>query len=150
MSDSSAALQQMVADVAAAYFSNVHVSAAEIPSIIEQIARALAAISAEGAALAPSETGTELASEVRRPSAAQIRKSISRDALISFEDGAAYRTLRRHLAARGLTPEQYREKWGLPWDYPMVAASYSEARSAMAKTIGLGRKPAVSRKRTKA
>ena len=110
MSDSSAALRQMVADVAAAYFSNVHVSAAEIPSIIEQIARALAAISAEGAALAPSEGGTELASEVRRPSAAQIRKSISRDALISFEDGAAYRTLRRHLAARGLTPEQYREK----------------------------------------
>jgi predicted transcriptional regulator len=75
---------------------------------------------------------------------AQIRKSITRDALISFEDGKPYKTLKRHLTTFGLTIEQYRAKWGLPADYPTVAPSYSEARSAMAKALGLGqggRKP---------
>ena len=72
---------------------------------------------------------------------AQVRKSITSDALISFEDGKPYRTLRLHLASRGLTPESYREKWGLPDDYPMVAPGYSAVRSQMAKDFGLGRRP---------
>ena len=69
------------------------------------------------------------------------RKSLSSpDHIISMIDGKSYKTLRRHLTTHGLTPEQYRERFGLKSDYPMVAATYSEARRAMAKSIGLGRK----------
>ena len=67
-----------------------------------------------------------------------MRKSITPDGLISFEDGKSYKTLKRHLSGHDLTPEQYREKWGLPRDYPMVAPNYSAARSQMAKSLGLG------------
>ena len=70
-----------------------------------------------------------------------IRKTVTPDFLISLEDGRRYRTLKRHLAGRGLTPEQYRAKWGLPPDYPMVAANYAAQRSELAKSIGLGQKP---------
>ena len=144
MSDASAELRDLVADVAAAYFSSAHVPVSEIANVIGQIAGALASISAEAmtAQAAP-------AASPARPTAAMIRKSVTREAVVSFEDGRSYRTLRRHLAARGLTPEQYREKWGLPFDYPMVAPAYSEARSAMAKTIGLGR-VTTGRRRSKA
>jgi predicted transcriptional regulator len=75
-----------------------------------------------------------------KPTAKQIRDSITDDALISFEDGKPYRSLKRHLTARGLTPAQYREKYGLPKDYGMVAPSYSARRSELAKANGLGRK----------
>jgi len=71
--------------------------------------------------------------------AAQIRKSITPERLISFEDGLGYTMLRRHLAARGLTPDGYRRKWGLPPDYPMTAPHYSQVRSNLAKALGLGR-----------
>ena len=75
--------------------------------------------------------------EVKAP-AVPIRKSITSDFLICLEDGKRFRSLRRHLAGHGLTPEQYREKWNLPSDYPMVAPSYAAVRSAMAKKMGLG------------
>lgn len=68
------------------------------------------------------------------------KKSIHRDYLISLEDGRRYKTLRRHLSGRGLTPDEYRTKWNLPTDYPMVAAAYSERRSQLAKSLRLGRK----------
>lgn len=71
-------------------------------------------------------------------SAAQIRKSVTHDHIVSFEDGRPYKTLRRHLTLRGLSPEAYREKWGLPRDYPMTAASYSAQRSELARALGLG------------
>ncbi|MCP8937343.1 MucR family transcriptional regulator [Alsobacter sp. SYSU M60028] len=67
-----------------------------------------------------------------------IKKSITRDYLISFEDGRHYKTLTRHLGVRGMTPDQYRAKWSLPKDYPMVAASYAARRSEIAKELGLG------------
>ena len=67
-----------------------------------------------------------------------IKKSMSASHLISMEDGRPYKSLKRHLTARGLTPAQYREKWSLPLDYPMVAPNYSKARSELAKAIGLG------------
>jgi predicted transcriptional regulator len=70
---------------------------------------------------------------------ARVRKSITVEALFSFEDGEAYRSLKRHLTARGLTPQDYRLKWGLPSDYPMVCPAYSAARSEFARSIGLGR-----------
>ena len=69
-----------------------------------------------------------------------IKKSISASHLISMEDGRPYKSLKRHLTARGLTPAQYREKWSLPFDYPMVAPNYSKARSELAKALGLGQK----------
>ena len=75
-----------------------------------------------------------------------INKTIRPDYIISLEDGRRYKSMKRHLTGRGLTPEQYRTKWGLRPDYPMVAASYSKARSELAKALGLGQK-AVGRKR---
>lgn len=69
-----------------------------------------------------------------------IKKSVTPDVIYSLEDGKPYRSMKRHLTSRGMTPEQYRAKWGLPADYPMVAASYSAKRSELAKKSGLGRK----------
>lgn len=128
-------LRDRVAEVSAAYFANSHVGVSEIGAVIAQIAQSLGAVGG-----APAEP---VASEVealagRKLTPAQIKKSISPDVLISFEDGRPYKTLRRHLSVRGLTPEQYREKWGLPSDYPMVSPNYSETRSRMAKQLGLG------------
>jgi predicted transcriptional regulator len=75
-----------------------------------------------------------------RKSKAEIKKSIGDVALISFEDGKPYKSLKRHLGTRGLTPENYRTKWGLPSDYPMVHPAYSAQRSELARAIGLGSK----------
>lgn len=127
-------LRDLVAEVSAAYFTNSHVSVAEIGAVIAQIAQSLSAVG-EGTAEAPTP---EEAITRRKLTAAQVRRSITPDAIISFEDGRPYKTLRRHLSVRGLTPEQYREKWGLPKDYPMVSPSYSATRSQMAKQLGLG------------
>jgi predicted transcriptional regulator len=125
-------LRNRVADVAAAYFRNSQVVPSEIPTVIQQIAASLSPAKATDAE-APPETPAQPAL-----GPAQIRKSITRNALISFEDGKPYKTLRRHLAARGLSPDKYRSKWGLPKDYPMTAPSYSEARASLAKARGLG------------
>ena len=132
-------LRKIVGDVAAAYFSNSHVTPAEIPTVINQIASSLLAV---GAPL--SEKSPEAPAEPKL-TPAQIRRSVTREALISFEDNKPYKTLRRHLAVKGLTPEEYRDKWGLPKDYPMVSPAYSEARSSMAKALGLGSRLAASR-----
>jgi predicted transcriptional regulator len=125
-------LQELVAQVAAAYFSGSHVSVAEIPTVISQIATSLGAMS-------PARAVESSGPEISKATSAQIRKSITPDVLISFEDGKPYKTLRRHLSTKGLSPEQYRLKWGLPSDYPMVSPKYSAARSQMAKSLGLGR-----------
>jgi predicted transcriptional regulator len=141
-----AALRSLVAQVAAAYFTNSHVATDEIPSVIAQISASLSSVSA----VAGSRATSEEASSAPKLGRAQIRKSITSDALISFEDNKSYKTLRRHLAARGLTPAEYRAKWGLPDDYPMVAPSYSAARSEMAKTLGLGQRMQAARGRSSA
>ena len=125
-------LKKIVGQVAAAYFGNSHVTPAEIPGIIIQVANSLAAV---GAPAAETPAAPE---PLPKLTSVQVRKSITRDALISFEDNKPYKTLRRHLSVKGLTPDDYRSKWGLPKDYPMVAPAYSEARSNMAKAIGLG------------
>jgi predicted transcriptional regulator len=140
---SEAELRQLVAEVAAAYFANSHVSPGEIPSVINQIAMSLGGV---GVVAAPSEPEPGPA----KATGAQVRKSITPDALISFEDNKPYKTLRRHLATRGLTPEQYREKWGLPADYPMVAPTYSAARSELAKSLGLGQRGQAARRKAQA
>ncbi|MBP1183034.1 putative transcriptional regulator [Methylobacterium sp. PvR107] len=81
---------------------------------------------------------TASAFEVKKPGAVQIRKSVQDDGITSFIDGKIYKTLKRHLSAHGLDPRSYRERFDLPSDYPMVAPSYAERRSALAKAIGLG------------
>jgi predicted transcriptional regulator len=153
-----------VAEVAAAYFRNSHVSPAEIPTVIGQIASSLESVSLESAA--PEErtamreerhiatdrdpTEREEARRARRAAASRVRASITHDALISFEDNKPYKNLRPHLAARGLTPNSYRTKWGLPPDYPMVAQSYSETCSQIAKSMKLGSRGTAARKQIRA
>ena len=117
----------MAADIVSAYVSNNSVPISVLPALIASVLAALA-----GLGQAQDAGGLEKATP------AQIRKSITPDTLISFEDGKAYKTLRRHLNLRGLTPDAYREKHGLPSDYPMTSATYSATRSALAKTLGLG------------
>jgi predicted transcriptional regulator len=99
----------------------------DIPDLIASVHQAIQSLSA------PPQTEPE-----KRERPVPIKKSITPDFLISMEDGRRYKSLKLHLKGRGLTPEQYREKWGLPRDYPMVAPSYAKQRSELAKTLGLG------------
>jgi len=136
-------LRDLVAQVAAAYFSNSHVNPTEIPAVMSQIAGSLGAVKEPSA-----EDAAAVESEQRKLTPAQIRKSITHDGIVSFEDGKHYKTLKRHLGLKGLTPADYRAKWGLPKDYPMVAPSYSATRSALAKKLGLGQKAGARRAKT--
>jgi len=120
---------EMAADVVAAFVTNNPLPRGELPALIQTIHDTLAGLSA-GETSTPKE-------EPKEP-AVPIRKSVTPGYLICLEDGKHFKSLKRHLAAHGLTPEQYREKWKLPSDYPMVAANYAATRSAMAKAIGLG------------
>ncbi len=122
-------LIELTAEIVANYVSANQVGVADLPALIRTTHDALAGVGQ------PEAPAAEL--EIKL-TAAQIRKSIGNDTLRSFVDGKEYKTLRRHLSTNGLTPETYRAKYGLGRDYPMVAPAYSEARSAMAKSIGLG------------
>lgn len=125
---------EITANIVGTYVSNNHVQPADFLKLITDV-HALVAGALTGTAAVPASD----AEQIEKPTPAQIRKSITPDALISFEDGKPYKTLKRHLGTRGLTPEAYRAKWGLPNDYPTVAPSYVQQRSAIAKAIGLGR-----------
>jgi predicted transcriptional regulator len=120
---------ELTANLVAAYVSNNHIQPVEIGTLIASTHAALTGLGAPSASSAP-------VAEKLTP--AQIRKSITPDALISFLDGKPYKTLKRHLNGNGMTIEQYRERFGLPVDYPSTAASYSALRSEMAHKIGLG------------
>ena len=121
---------EMAADVVAAFVSNNPLPRGELPALIQTIHDTLAGLSAGVETSIPRE-------EPKEP-AVSIRKSVTPEHLICLEDGKHFKSLKRHLTAHGLTPEQYRAKWKLPSDYPMVAANYAATRSAMAKAIGLG------------
>ena len=124
---------EMAAEVVAAFVSNNPLPKSELPALIQTIHDALTRLSVGVENAAPKE-------EPKQP-AVPIRKSITPDYLICLEDGKRFKSLRRHLRLHGLTPEQYREKWKLPSDYPMVAPNYAAQRSALARKIGLGQKP---------
>lgn len=124
-------LKELTAGIVASYVKSNAVAAGDLPSLIISTFAALNRVG---------QHAIEEPEIVAKPSAAQIRKSITPDALISFIDGKRYRMLKRHLTGHGLTPQAYREKWGLPDHYPMVAPNYSLARSNMAKALRLGRK----------
>jgi predicted transcriptional regulator len=117
----------ITADVVAAYVSHNSVRTADLPDLIASVHGALQSLKA------PQQGEPE-----KREPPVPIKKSITPDFLISLEDGRRYKSLRRHLTGRGLTPEQYREKWGLSRDYPMVAPNYAKRRSELAKASGLG------------
>ena len=118
---------ELTSDVVAAYVSHNRISPTELADLIASVHRSLAGL---GTPAAPEPEKLE----PRIP----IRKTITPDHLISLEDGKKYRSLKRHLTGRGLTPEMYRAKWGLPHDYPMIAPSYSKQRSDLARQLGLG------------
>lgn len=132
-------LVHLTSKIVTAYVSYNPIAATSIPELLALVHRALIQL---GGPSAPSDP------EPPTPPVA-IRKSVTPDHLISLEDGKPYKSLKRHLAVRGLTPAEYRTKWGLPADYPMVAAAYSEARAKLAKQFGLGRKPGQSAKKSR-
>jgi predicted transcriptional regulator len=118
-------------EIVRAYLECNHANPDEVPELIRSVHRALSAL---GTAEAQSQPNPST-----KATAAQIRRSIAPEALISFEDGKPYKMLKRHLTKLGLTPQAYRQKWGLPQDYPMTSPSYSAARSHTAKASGLGK-----------
>lgn len=119
---------ELAAKILSAYVTRNSVPAGNLPDLLSQVHRSITALEA---AKAP---------PVARPTEAQIKASVRPDTIVSFEDGKPYKALRRHLTLRGLTPEAYRAKWGLPVDYPLVSASYSARRSRISREIGLGQK----------
>jgi predicted transcriptional regulator len=129
--ENSLRLVTLVGEIVAAYVSNNSVPPTALPELMASVHAALAALDGQ-----PPAAAAEPA--VERPTPAQIRKSVQEDGIVSFIDGRTYKTLKRHLTAHGLTPERYRERYGLPDDYPMTAPGYAAQRSALAKAIGLG------------
>ncbi|WP_417407953.1 MucR family transcriptional regulator [Hoeflea sp.] len=128
-------LIELTAEIVSAYVSNNSVAANDLPNVISRVHAAL------GGTTMPVEEVVE-----KQKPAVTARRSIQNDHLICLEDGQKFKSLKRHLMTHhGLTPEQYREKWDLAADYPMVAPAYAEARSKLAKEMGLGQK----RKRSK-
>ncbi|MDB5704929.1 MAG: transcriptional regulator [Sphingomonas bacterium] len=115
---------------------NSRVNAEDVPAFIQTMYATVTALAGSGSAEAEPVTSAEYEPAVT------VRKSLgSKEHIISLIDGKPYKTLRRHLSTHGLTPDEYRARYGLKADYPMVAPAYSEARRQMAKSIGLGRKP---------
>ena len=120
---------ELASEIVSAYVSNNSVPAGELPALISEIHLALAKVG-NGAAETPAEAP--------KPAVA-IKKSVTPDYIICLDDGKKFKSLKRHLRTQyNMTPEQYREKWGLPSDYPMVAPNYAKARSELAKEMGLG------------
>lgn len=134
---------ELTADIVAAYVSRNAVPAAHLPELIASIYSSMRGLG-DASATVPTEP--------LKP-AVPIKKSVQDDYIVCLEDGKKFRSLRRHIGTHfNLTPDEYRAKWGLPGDYPMVAPNYAAARSALAKASGLGRKkgkvvPAVKGKR---
>ena len=129
----------LTSDIVAAHVSNNSIAVDDVPSLIKNVYGALASLGEAAPAAAPA-----------LEPAVSIRASIKPDYIVCLEDGKKMKMLKRHLMTHyNLTPDEYRARWGLPADYPMVAPSYAEKRRDLAKKIGLGRKPGVKRGRKK-
>ncbi|MGK9171588.1 MucR family transcriptional regulator [Inquilinus limosus] len=127
--------RKLTVQIVAAHVAHNNVATNDLPALIDQVYKALSGL------------GKPVEPVQERPQpAVPIKKSVTPDYLVCLEDGKKLKMLKRHLAsAYNMTPDQYRERWGLPADYPMVAPSYASQRSALAKTIGLGtRRPAAA------
>ena len=128
----------LTSDIVAAHVSNNSVTVEDLPSLITNVYGALSGL------------GNEDEEEARPEPAVSIRASIKPDYIVCLEDGKKLKMLKRHLMTHyGMTPEEYRQRWNLPADYPMVAPNYAEKRRELAKKIGLGRKPNAKRGRRK-
>ncbi len=128
----------LTAQIVASHVANNAVDADTLPALIHGVYTSLSGLGGAQAAPAP---------EARQP-AVPVKKSVFPDHIVCLEDGKKLKMLKRHLmTAFGLSPEQYRERWGLPSDYPMVAPNYASHRSSLAKKIGLGTKPRETRRR---
>ncbi|WP_296815774.1 MucR family transcriptional regulator [Brevundimonas sp.] len=134
--DDKSEIIEMTTHIVSAYLGNNRIHAAEVPSLIQIVHRARASVA----------TGEDTTPQAPQEPAVSVRKSITPDFLICLEDGRKFKSLKRHLRTKyDMSPEEYRAKWGLPKDYPMVAPNYAKARSDLAKQMGLGqggRKPA--------
>jgi predicted transcriptional regulator len=120
---------EMTADIVSAFVSNNSVPATELPMLIQSVHRALSGVSI---------TAEPVESAPREP-AVPLKKSVNPDFIVCLEDGRKFKSLKRHLRTKyNMSPEEYRAKWGLPKDYPMVAPNYAKARSDLAKQMGLG------------
>jgi predicted transcriptional regulator len=120
---------EMTADIVSAYVGNNSVSAADLPALIQSVHRALSSVSA----------GAEAVEAAPKEPAVPLKRSITPDFLVCLEDGRKFKSLKRHLRTKyNMSPEDYRSKWGLAKDYPMVAPNYAKARSDLAKQMGLG------------
>jgi predicted transcriptional regulator len=129
----------LTSDIVTAHVSNNNVDVQDLPSLIENVYTALSGL------------GHEKTPEVPLEPAVSIRASVKPDHIVCLEDGKKMKMLKRHLMTdHGMTPAEYRERWSLPGDYPMVAPDYAEKRRELAKEIGLGRKPGQRRGRKKA
>ena len=136
MDENSEMLITLTADIVAAHVSNNSVSVSDLPLLIGNVHMALAGLSSATAPTAILEP------------AVPIRNSIKKDHIVCLEDGKKMKMLKRHLMTHyGMTPDDYRTKWGLAADYPMVAPDYAETRRALAKKIGLGRAPGSGRRK---
>ncbi|MET0546600.1 MAG: MucR family transcriptional regulator [Caulobacterales bacterium] len=121
-------LAAMTASIVSAYVENHQLKPSELPALIQTVHQALSQLGREG------ENGAE-----RTAPAVSVKKSITSEYLVCLEDGRKFKSLKRHLRTRyNMTPEEYRAKWGLPPDYPMVAPNYARVRSNLAKNMGLG------------
>ena len=120
-------LVELTSDIVSAYVANNKVSSNELPDVIASVHSALRALD-EKKSVEPEKLVPLM----------PIKKTLTPDFLISLEDGRRYKSLKRHLSGRGLSPAEYRDKWGLPKDYPMVAPNYAKQRSDLAKALGLG------------
>lgn len=137
--DTSEMLITLTSDIVTAHVANNDVSVADVPSLISNVYHALAALGHQPVVVARPEP------------AVSIRASVKNDHVVCLEDGKKMKMLKRHLMTdHGMTPDEYRERWGLGSDYPMVAPDYAEKRRELAKKIGLGRKPGQKRGRRKA
>lgn len=135
MNDDQGRLIELAAEIVSAYVSNNTIQASDVPALVGNVYNALSNVGG---------VVTVTSSEPLKP-AVNPKKSITNDYIICLEDGKKFKSLKRHLRTMyNLSPEQYRDKWSLPADYPMVAPSYAEARSRLAKEMGLGQ----ARKRT--
>jgi predicted transcriptional regulator len=131
---------ELTADIVSAYVSKNSVRPADLPDLIGSVYAALRNVT----------TPATKQLEPKPTPPVNPKKSVTPDYLISLEDGRRYKSLKRHLRGKGLSPEQYREKWGLPFDYPMVAPNYARTRSELAKKLGLGRMRSKMAQRTTA
>ncbi len=132
--EQSSELLQHTSTIVAAHVANNPIAVTDVPGLIAAVHMALATLGPEEPAAKPNP-------------AVPIKQSVTPDYIICLEDGTKHKMLKRHLkTAHGMSPDKYRERWGLPRDYPMVAPNYSKTRSELAKKIGLGRKPGTKMK----